>query len=95
MGLSSDEIERIARLARLTVEPSELHELSVQLSRIVELFDQLSAVDTEGVEPMVHAFDLENVMGIDCVIPSLPRNAALGNAPAHDDECFLVPPVMG
>jgi len=95
MGLSLEQIQRLAQLARLDVPPHELEELSAQLSQIVALVDHLSQVPTEGVEPMVHAFDLQNVLAQDRVADSLLREAALQNAPSHDGECFLVPPVMG
>jgi aspartyl-tRNA(Asn)/glutamyl-tRNA(Gln) amidotransferase subunit C len=95
MSLSADDIHRLAHLARLSIPESERESLSEQLSQIVALVDQLSEVDTDGVEPMVHAFDLQNVLASDRVAESLPRVDVLGNAPAQDGEYFLVPPVLG
>lgn len=90
-----DDVRRLARLARLTVDDHEIEQLSVELTKIVNLVDQLAEVSTDGVEPMVHAFDLHNVLALDRVEASLPREEVLRNAPAHDGECFLVPPVLG
>lgn len=95
MAISKQDIFRIASLARLAVHESEIEALSQQLSSIVALVDQLATVDTQGVEPMVHAFELHNVLAADQVQPSLPREEALKNAPSNDGECFRVPPVLG
>ena len=95
MGLNPQDIQRVALLARLSIDDTESEELSQQLSNIVALVDQLSEVDTEGVEPMVHAFELHNVLAPDEVQPSLPRDKVLKNAPLSDGECFRVPPVLG
>lgn len=93
--LNPNEIRRLARLARLKVSEDDLQSLSQELSKIVSLVDQLAEVPTDGIEPMVHAFDLQNVLAPDRVQPSLPRDEALRNAPSHDGECFLVPAVLG
>lgn len=93
--LKPDEVRRLARLARLRVAEEELPSVAVDLSKIVSLVDQLSEVSTDGVEPLVHALDLQNVLAADQVEMSLPRDEALQNAPSHDGECFLVPPVLG
>lgn len=93
--LTPNEVRRFARLARLKVTEDELQGLSTELSKVVTLIDQLAEVPTEGIEPMVHAFDLQNVLALDQPQPSLSRDEALQNAPSHDGECFLVPAVLG
>lgn len=95
MGISTIDIQRVASLAKLRVEQSEMEELSSQLSEVLDLVSQLAVLDTDGVEPMVHAFDLSNVLSADHVSASLPRSEILMNAPSHDEECFRVPPVLG
>ncbi len=55
----------------------------------------MGEVDTEQVEPMAHALDVANVFREDVVRPSLDRREALANAPKRDDECYLVPAVLG
>jgi aspartyl-tRNA(Asn)/glutamyl-tRNA(Gln) amidotransferase subunit C len=95
MALSAEDVIRIGNLARLSLTPVEVAELTDKLSRIVGLVDQLSEVNTDDVIPMVHAFDLQNVLAPDVVSPSLPREKALQNAPASDSECFRVPAVLG
>lgn len=93
--LKPEEVRRLARLARLRVAEEELPSVAGELSKIVRLMDQLAEVSTGGVEPLVHALDLQNVLAADQVEMSLPRDEALQNAPSHDGECFLVPPVLG
>ncbi len=95
MALSAEDVIRIASLSRLYLAPGEMDELTIKLRKIVELVDQLSEVNTENVEPMVHAFDLQNVLAPDVCGHSLPRTEVLQNAPASDSECFRVPAVLG
>jgi aspartyl-tRNA(Asn)/glutamyl-tRNA(Gln) amidotransferase subunit C len=95
MSLSQADVQRIAHLARLQLSEAELAAYSVQLQAIVAFVDQLQAVDTSGVEPMVHAIELSNVLAVDEVREGLSRDAALSNSPDHDDECFRVPAVLG
>lgn len=95
MSLSQADVQRIAHLARLQLSEAELIAYSVQLQAIVAFVDQLQAVDTSGVEPMVHAIELSNVLAVDEVREGLSRDAALSNSPDHDEECFRVPAVLG
>lgn len=69
--------------------------MTEQLAQIVEYVEQLSAVDTEGVEPMAHAVEVQNVFADDVAAASLPREDALANAPRHNDRGYLVPAVLG
>jgi aspartyl-tRNA(Asn)/glutamyl-tRNA(Gln) amidotransferase subunit C len=95
MALSGEDVIRIANLARLSLSPSEVLEMTDQLGKIVHLVEQLDEVNTDNVEPMVHAFDLNNVLAADVCATSLSREQALQNAPASDSECFRVPAVLG
>ncbi|MCE9552100.1 MAG: Asp-tRNA(Asn)/Glu-tRNA(Gln) amidotransferase subunit GatC [Planctomycetes bacterium] len=95
MAISRDDVERVSLLARLKLSPDEVQRMTTQLTAIVGYIDQLSQLDTINVEPMAHAVPLSNVFAEDIVQPSLPREAALASAPKHDEECYLVPPVLG
>jgi len=95
MSISRDEVEKVALLARLALSQAELDTMTVQLSEILGYVDLLSEVNTDRVEPMAHALDVADVFRDDCVAPSLPREEALANAPARDDECYRVPAVLG
>ena len=95
MSISSTDIQRVAHLARLQLSETELESYSVQMKAIVEFVDQLQHVDTSGVEPMVHAIELTNVLANDQVRTGLSCEQALANSPDHDEECFRVPAVLG
>jgi len=95
MSLSQDDVEKVALLARLRLTPDELQTMTEQLGQVLQYIDQLQEVDTTDVEPLAHSLDLHNVLADDELQPSLPREKALAAAPKSDDECFLVPPVLG
>jgi len=95
MSLSRDDVAKVSLLARLEFSDDELELYAQQLSKIVSYVDQMAELDTSEVEPMAHAIPLENVFAEDVVQPSLPREAALANAPKRDDECYRVPAVLG
>lgn len=94
MQLSREEIQKVAVLARLEFAEDELDAFAEQLGGIVEFVDQLSEVDTDGVEEMAHPLDVHSVVRPDVLSAGLSREEALANSPSHDGECFQVPPVM-
>jgi len=95
MALSREEVEKVSLLGRLLLTEEELDKMTSQLGAILRYVELLSAVNTEGVEPMAHALDVANVFREDRVEPSLDRRHALATAPHRDDECYLVPAVLG
>jgi len=95
MSLTRKDVEKVSLLARLRLDESELETLRGELGQIISYIDQLSEVDTEGVEPMAHAVEVSNVFATDEVKPSLDRDQALANAPSRNDRGYLVPPVLG
>jgi aspartyl-tRNA(Asn)/glutamyl-tRNA(Gln) amidotransferase subunit C len=95
MLLTRHEVEKVSLLARLALSDTELDAMTRQLGQVLGYIEQLAELNTEGVEPMAHALDLANVFAADELRPSLPRAQALANAPHHDDECYLVPAVLG
>ena len=95
MALTRDEVEKVSLLARLKLTDTELDRMTAQLGQVVDYIHQLAELDTEEVEPMAHAVELTNVFRSDEVRPSLPRPEALTNAPKRDEECYLVPAVLG
>ena len=95
MPISRAEVEKVSLLARLLLSDEELDRMTSQMGEILGYIDLLSEVDTEQVEPMAHALDVANVFRDDVVRPSLDRESALANAPHRDQECYLVPAVLG
>ena len=95
MALSREEARKVSLLGRLLLSEQELDKMTSQLGAILDYMELLAEVDTTGVEPMAHALDVANVFREDRVRPSLDRAAALANAPHRDEECYLVPAVLG
>ncbi len=94
MKLNRKDVEHVALLSRLELSDQELDKYTEQLDAILEYIDVLNQVDTSGVEPMAHVLDLRNVMRPDVVLPSLPREAALQNAPEPENGFFKVPKIV-
>ncbi len=94
MSIQREQVIKIAKLARLSFTDAEVDQLTVDLGNMLKLVDQLSEVDTDGIEPMVHAVELANAIVPDELGESLTREQALQNAPDEDGECFLVPAVL-
>jgi aspartyl-tRNA(Asn)/glutamyl-tRNA(Gln) amidotransferase subunit C len=89
-----DEVKKVARLARLELSDSDLAAMTRQLSAIVDYFDQLQQLDTEGVEPLAHPLPIQNVFRPDELQLSPPVDEALRNAPSRIGDFFGVPAVL-
>jgi aspartyl-tRNA(Asn)/glutamyl-tRNA(Gln) amidotransferase subunit C len=94
MKITPEEVERVARLARLEVSPDEKEELTRQMNRILQYVEKLNELDTTGVSPTSHAIDLQNAFRDDAVDVSLPRDASLENAPESNGAEFVVPRII-
>ena len=95
--LSRDEIQRIARLARLSLAADEIDRLARELSAILEWAEQLRGLDGEELpEAAGAAMAPVEPSRADDPRSGLPRDVALGSASAADPEegTFLVPPVL-
>ena len=94
MQLSAEEVRRIALLARLGLSDEEVERLRDQLSNILEHFEELSQLDTGNLLPTAQSVNLENVYRQDEILPSLPVEQVLANAPAQEDNSFRVNAVL-
>jgi aspartyl-tRNA(Asn)/glutamyl-tRNA(Gln) amidotransferase subunit C len=93
--LTRDDVEKVARLARLKLSAAELETFTAQLGQVLGYVEMLNEVDTDAVEqPMAHAVELTNVFRDDVPGHCLPREAALANAPKTDGRFFVVPPIL-
>jgi aspartyl-tRNA(Asn)/glutamyl-tRNA(Gln) amidotransferase subunit C len=95
MSLTRADVEKVSLLGRLLLSEAELDTMTTQLTRVVGYVEQLSEVNPEGIQPMAHAVEMHNVFRDDTLGESLPRDAALANAPKRDSECYRVPAVLG
>jgi aspartyl-tRNA(Asn)/glutamyl-tRNA(Gln) amidotransferase subunit C len=94
MPITLKDVEYVAKLARLELSEEEKVVLQRELDKIVEYIDQLNEVDTENVPVTSHVIPLQNALREDKVLPSLPADQALANAPKSEDGFFRVPRVI-
>jgi aspartyl-tRNA(Asn)/glutamyl-tRNA(Gln) amidotransferase subunit C len=95
MSVTINDVEHIARLARLEFTPEEQKTFLRQFNDILAYMEQLNQLDTTNVEPLSHVIPLSNVVREDVVKAGLSREEALQNAPGRTDEFFTVPKVIG
>lgn len=89
-----EKVNHVARLARLKLSDGDAAAMTEQLGKVLDYITVLNEVDTDGVEPMVHAIEVRNAFRADEVTDSIDREQALQNAPATDGGCFLVPDIL-
>ena len=94
MSLSPTEAEKIAHLARLALEPDQAEGLAQDLSRILDLVDQMNAVDTAGVAPMAHPLEMSQRLRPDEVTEADRREDFQAVAPETEAGLYLVPRVI-
>lgn len=94
MSLGPDDVEKIAHLARLAIEPADVPGYASELSRILELVEQMNAVDTEHVAPMAHPLDETQRMRPDAVTEPDCREEFQAVAPQVEAGLYLVPKVL-
>ena len=94
MAFSRQDLEHVARLARLAVADDEVEELTEQLGQILDLVGQLSTADTSGVEPMAHPLDMVQRLRTDQVTDSDQRERLQANASEVDQGFYKVPRVI-
>ncbi len=94
MSLTPDEVRHIALLARLGVSDQDVERFSGQLSSIIDYFEELKQVDTEGVPPTAYALDLHNVLRADETKPCTDHDDVLANAPVQENGYFRVRAVL-
>lgn len=98
MSLTSVDIDRLARLARLGLQPDERARLCAQLNNFFGVVEQMRAVDTTGITPMAHPTDVTQEVALrlrpDVASEPNQRQANQRSAPAVEAGLFLVPKVI-
>lgn len=91
MSLSREQVQHIARLARVGMSDEDIDHFSEQLSEILDYFERLRQLDTEGVPPTAHTLPLHNVMRDgDEPEPPLDKEIVLANTPVREGNYFRV-----
>ena len=94
MSLSKDQVQHIAKLARLELSDEEYAESVKKLSKIVDFVDHLSEAGTEGVVPMAHPLDVAQRLRADAVTETDARDRFQENASSVSGGLYLVPKVI-
>jgi len=94
MKITREEVENVARLARLELAGEEVERMTRQLDIILSYVAKLDELDTTGVAVTTHTQSVTNAFRDDEVRESLPREKVLANAPEHNGEAFVVPKII-
>ena len=94
LRLTTDEVAKVAHLARLELSDQEIDTLGGHINRLLENFERLQELDTENVEPTSHTIPVNNVFRADVSRPSLTPEEVLANAPERVDDTFEVPRIV-
>ncbi|MDO8689070.1 MAG: Asp-tRNA(Asn)/Glu-tRNA(Gln) amidotransferase subunit GatC [Dehalococcoidia bacterium] len=92
--LTREQVEHVALLARVGLSQDDIERFRHQLSRVLEHFEVLSELDTEGIPPTAQVVSLQNVLRRDESSPSMSQSETLANAPQVEDGCFKVRAVL-
>lgn len=90
-SISDETIEYVGILAKLELSEEEKEQAKKDMGSMLEYIDKLKELDTQGVEPMSHVFQTQNVFREDVVTNGDDRSSILVNAPGEKDGMFRVP----
>ncbi len=93
-GIGPSDVANVAKLARLAFSDEETEAMAKDLEQILGHVRSLDALDTEGVPPTAHGFELATPLRPDCPAEPPDPELAVSNAPARQGTAFLVPKVL-
>ena len=93
--ISREEVAHLAKLSRLALSDEELEQFATQINKIFDSVSAVGKVDAEGVEPMSHPHSVVAPMREDVIVRTLTAEQALDQAPAAEDDRFVVPQILG
>lgn len=94
MSVDIDTVKRVARLARIAVSEEDAGRMTSELNTILGFVEQLNEVDVAGVEPMTSVIPIEMKKRQDAVTDGDKADDIVANAPATEENFFLVPKVV-
>ena len=92
--MSQKEVEHVAWLAHIELSENEKALFTEQFNEILDYFKKIEEADTDGLEPTFHVLDLKNVSRRDKMVPSLPIEEALKNAPKKEKKFIKGPRIV-
>ncbi|HEY9186443.1 MAG TPA: Asp-tRNA(Asn)/Glu-tRNA(Gln) amidotransferase subunit GatC [Bacteroidota bacterium] len=95
MKITKEDVEHIAKLAKLHFETEGIEKMQNEMNKILEYIEKLNELDTSKVEPLSHVIDLKNVFREDVVNQVYSTEELLKNAPSKTEKFFRVPKVIG
>lgn len=94
MSIDRSEVEKVALLARLQIAPEAMDSTVAALSSILNLVDEMQAIDTTDVQPLANPLDQQQRLRADQVTETNQREHFQSIAPATDAGLYLVPKVI-
>ena len=94
LAISRSDVERLAQLAHISIDPEEVDAYSAGLSRILTLIDEMNQTETEDVPPMAHPQDIRLRLRKDQVTEPDLRELFQSSAPSSDRSLYVVPKVI-
>ncbi|WP_367714819.1 Asp-tRNA(Asn)/Glu-tRNA(Gln) amidotransferase subunit GatC [Nitratireductor sp. GISD-1A_MAKvit] len=94
MSVDIDTVKRVARLSRIAVDEADAERMTGELNAILGFVEQLNEVNVEGVEPMTSVIPMAMKKRQDGVTDGDKADDIVANAPASEDNFFVVPKVV-
>ena len=94
VSVDSDTVRRIAHLARIRLDEDRIEPMREELNTILAFVEQLEEVNTDGVEPMTSVVATKMRLRTDVVTDGNIPHDVVANAPASEDDFFMVPKVV-
>lgn len=94
MALKTADVEYIAYLARLAIDPETIPDYVRELSHILEFVEQMNKIDTTGIEPMAHPLETIQRLRPDEITEADQREVFQSSAPKVEAGIYLVPKVI-
>lgn len=94
MKITKEQVEHVAKLARLNLTEEEKEHLTKDMEAIIAFADQINELDIADVKPTDHVIPINNVFREDVIKASMDREQLLKNAPSSENGCFSVPKIV-
>ena len=94
MSITKEEIIKVAHLAHINVSQEEIKQVEKKLVGILDLIEKMQEVNTDSIEPMSHALDINQPLREDKVTEKDIRDKSLSLAPHSEQSLFIVPQVI-